>query len=126
MDNFDDDICDDCRKNEEEVFRKVKDYLWDNPGTNEDTLYKLFGVSHKTLMHWLRKGRLQISEDSPIKITCIKCGAVIKEGDLCDKCKKKQMDAAKALSETVNKNIKGTVVEKKDSNDKHRMRFLNQ
>ena len=52
--------CPDCREKKSDLLRKVKDYLWDYPGTTEAKLKELFGVTHQQVTKWLREERLEI------------------------------------------------------------------
>ena len=78
--------CPDCRKKEADLLREVKDYLWDFPGTTEAKLHELFGVTHQQITKWLREERLEITPDSSIKLTCVRCGSMILKGKYCADC----------------------------------------
>lgn len=113
-------LCESCRKEEESLLRKVKDYLWDNPGTTEKKLNELFGVSKEQVKMWLRQGRLELTPDSKIKLTCLRCGSMIKTGKYCKEC-------IVVLKEGFNTPQKGTLVQDTmvmDRNASNKMRFL--
>ncbi|MCR5099888.1 MAG: hypothetical protein K6B41_00880 [Butyrivibrio sp.] len=79
-------LCQKCREEEQKVLRDVKDYLWVNPGTTETKLEELFGVTRKQTQKWLREGRLELTPDSAIKLTCMRCGSMILTGKYCKDC----------------------------------------
>lgn len=79
-------MCPDCRELEEDLLRRVKDYLWDNPGTTEKKLKEVFEVSHEQIMMWLRDERIEITPDSDIVLTCERCGSMIFTGKYCKDC----------------------------------------
>ena len=79
-------LCPVCRTEEEKLLRKVKDYLWDNPGTTEKKLRELFDVSHNQIMEWLREERIEITPESDIILTCERCGSMIYTGKYCKDC----------------------------------------
>ena len=81
-------LCPECREQETGLLREVKDYLWDHPGTTEAKLREIFGVTHQQITKWLREERLEITPDSCIKLTCVRCGSMILKGKYCDHCAK--------------------------------------
>ncbi len=81
--------CPECRALEADLLRKVKDYLWDYPGTTEAKLKELFDVTHQQITKWLREERLEITPDSSIKLTCVRCGSMILKGKYCPDCAKR-------------------------------------
>ena len=119
--------CPDCRKEEAELLRKVKDYLWDFPGTTEAKLRELFGVTHQQVIKWLREERLEITPDSSIKLTCRRCGSMILKGKYCPDCTKRvsqELDnIKKELSPKTQKSVYGMVVDK-DMAPGGKMHFL--
>ena len=113
-------LCPRCRKLEEEYFQKVKNYLRENPGANMYEINEATEVSMTLIEKFLKQGRLQVTADSPICLTCERCGKRITTGRYCTTCKKEVTDEI----ETVKRNLRATLVEKDD--EKARMRFLNQ
>lgn len=81
-------LCPRCKQHEEELFRKVKEYLRENPGANMCEVSKETGVSAALIEKFLRQGRLQVAPDSPIALTCERCGKKIVTGRYCNECKK--------------------------------------
>ena len=111
-------LCPKCKQLEEEMFLKVKDYLRENPGSNMSDVSQATNVSATLIEKFLKQGRLQVSQDSPIKLTCDKCGKKITTGKFCDSCKKEILEG---LSE-----VKHSMVEQqaKEVQREAKMRFL--
>ena len=84
-DNFD--LCPICRDKDMADFKKVKDFLYDYPGADIQTVSEATGVSTKKIIKFLREGKLEIRDDSPnLVLDCERCGAPIKTGRFCNKC----------------------------------------
>lgn len=79
-------ICIQCRKEDEEDFQKVKEYLNENPGANTNEVSKETGVEASKIIKFLRQGRLEISDESNIMLDCERCGTSIKTGRFCQNC----------------------------------------
>lgn len=79
-------ICMDCRNADEEVFKKVKEYLYANPGATLSQVSMECDVSVEKIKMFLREGRLEITDGSNIILECEKCGKAIKTGRFCNEC----------------------------------------
>lgn len=79
-------ICENCKKEDEEAFQSVKNYIYNHP------LATLMEVSKETevrvirIKNYLKDGRLVIADNSPIFINCEICGVSIKYGRFCRSC----------------------------------------
>ncbi len=51
-------ICPECTDKEEDEFRIVRDYIWDNPGGNMKQVSEATEVDLEKIMKWLREERL--------------------------------------------------------------------
>lgn len=80
-------ICEECKKAVEDDFQKVKSYLSENPQASLKQISDDNGVKLNQIKEWIREERLMFDKDSPIQLTCEKCGAPIQTGRLCAKCK---------------------------------------
>ncbi|HEX2924830.1 MAG TPA: MerR family transcriptional regulator [Ruminiclostridium sp.] len=114
-------ICQDCKNADEEVFKKVKDYLYDNPGATLSQVAIELEVSVEKIKMFLKEGRLEITEDSNIVLECERCGKSIRTGRFCREC---QNEVSGDIERTT-KSIPST-----DSSDQFRgnnigMRYLN-
>jgi len=83
---FSDPICDECKKKDEDLFKKVKDYLDDNPSSTVARLSEVSGASPKKIMTWLREGRLELADAEGGDLKCRQCNAAITSGSFCDSC----------------------------------------
>ena len=75
----------------------------------------------KQIKQWLREERLQFSEDSAVLLNCESCGAPIRSGRFCDKCK---ASMAQTLGNTYKKDKPKAEPKKKDTNEKPKMHYL--
>ncbi|SFQ00743.1 flagellar operon protein TIGR03826 [Butyrivibrio proteoclasticus] len=85
-------ICEPCKKAIEEDFQRVKAYIIENPTADLKQIAEDNEVTTKQIQQWIREERLMFAENSPLKMTCEKCGARILTGRFCDKCKASMAD----------------------------------
>ena len=112
-------ICPACKEELEDKFTKVRDYIWDHKNATMEEISEANEVSVKQIKQWVREERLVFTEDSAIGIDCENCGAPIKSGRFCEKCK---AEMSNNLSSLIKKpKIEEPVKQKKDGD---RMRFL--
>ncbi|HYH03699.1 MAG TPA: MerR family transcriptional regulator, partial [Bacillota bacterium] len=81
-------ICNNCIRQEEEDFQKVKQDVIDNPGATPIEVSDRTGVELKVITRFLREGRLE-SEDFEIEegaLECENCRRPIKSGRFCERC----------------------------------------
>ena len=79
-------ICIDCKNADEEIFKKVKEYLYDRPGATLSQVATDLDVSVEKIKMFLKDGRLEITDASNIVLECERCGKSIKTGRLCKEC----------------------------------------
>jgi len=79
-------ICIDCKNADEAVFKKVKEYLYDNPGATLAQVANDVDVSVEKIKMFLKDGRLEIKEGMNIILECERCGKSIKTGRFCMEC----------------------------------------
>lgn len=112
--------CPRCRESLEEKFQEVKKYVYEHPGCGIREVSDECDVSTQQIKQWLREERLEFSSDSQVLINCESCGAPIRSGRFCEKCKS-------SMTHTLqNAYKKATLVEKpKDkTKDNPKMRYL--
>ena len=80
-------LCPECMRKLEEKFQEVKDYIEDNPRADMREISENCDVSTRQIEQWIREERLSFSDDSPIGIACEVCGATIRTGRYCERCK---------------------------------------
>jgi len=93
-------ICPTCRREDEEDFLKVREYLYDYPGANLQEVHEATGVATSKIIEFLRQGRLEVAEESNLILQCEKCGTSIKTGRYCDKC---ALELKRELSSAINR-----------------------
>lgn len=114
-------ICPACKKNLEDKFCQVRDYIREYESATIQQISDNNDVSVKQIKQWIREERLTFTDKSPVGIECENCGTMIRTGRFCDKCKNnmannlKQMYAMPPMDDD-SKGIRGR--------DKDRMRFL--
>ncbi len=89
--------CSKCRDNDDEDFKKVRDYLYDHPGASVQEVSEETEVSEQKIIKFLKQERIEIVEDENAVLGCERCGVSIKTGKYCEKCKndlKKELSAA--------------------------------
>lgn len=100
-------ICPTCRREDEEDFLKVRDFLYQYPGANIQEVHEGTQVSTNKIIEFLKQGRLEIADDSNLILHCEKCGASIKTGRFCERCATDlQKELSLASRNTVNVPIK--------------------
>lgn len=80
-------LCFKCRKKDDEDFRKVKEYLYENPKETITVVAEETEVSEDKILRYLREGKLEIVGENPgILLDCEACGKAIRTGRFCDQC----------------------------------------
>jgi hypothetical protein len=69
----------------DEDFTKVRKFVYENPNARVEDIEEETEVDSKTIMFFLREGRLSLREPDG-SIRCEQCGAPITTGKLCHKC----------------------------------------
>jgi len=114
-------ICPVCRKATEEKFMKVRDYIRENPNATIQSISDENEVSIPQIQQWIREERLEFSKDSPVTLSCENCGASIRTGRFCEKCKN---NMANNLTDAFREPEAPPPVPKKQLSEKDAMRFL--
>jgi uncharacterized membrane protein YvbJ len=78
--------CPDCVREIDELFVKVRDYMYRNPSSRVEDICDKTGATRDMVMDWLREGRLMTNDTAVPLLKCTKCGAPIATGKLCAKC----------------------------------------
>lgn len=115
-------ICPVCAEALEAKFQEVKEYVRANPAAASiHEIAKACDVEPQQINQWIREERLTFGDDSPMGVTCESCGAMIKTGRFCEKCKG---DLAKGLISAAGLDKKAEPEVRKASREAARMRFL--
>lgn len=98
-------LCVACKKLDEEDFEKVRNFVRDFPGATVQEVSRETEVPTQMIYRYLKEGRLEVSESSPIALQCENCGARVKSGRFCINCSKKlandMISAGRSLQETI-------------------------
>ena len=113
--------CQRCKEKMEEKFQEVKEFIRNNPGVDINVVSQECDVSTAQIQQWLRDERLEVTENSAIFLTCEKCGANIRSGRFCEKCK---YDMTMGFQHVIDKNKPTPPAKHKDPKDNPKMRFL--
>lgn len=113
-------ICPACKEAQEAKFQEVKKYIQDNKMSTIPQVAEACEVEPNQIQQWIREERLAFADDSPLSLACEGCGAMIKTGRFCEKCKK---DVANGLQNAI-KRPEPIQQVKKDVRENPRMRFL--
>ena len=79
--------CSRCRNSDEEDFKVVREYIYDNPDSNVMEVSEATGVDEEKILKFLRQGKLVLKGDG-VGLQCERCGAAINTGRFCDQCAK--------------------------------------
>ena len=94
-------ICLKCRQEEDAIFKRVREYVYDNPGATIQLISEETEVTVKKILNYLREGRLEIkNNDGNLLLACEKCGLPITTGRFCEKCK---IEMSKELKGSIKK-----------------------
>jgi flagellar operon protein (TIGR03826 family) len=113
------DICPKCKQNEEELFQIVKAYLRKNPGAAMNEVSEETEVSISIIENFLKQGRLEVSPNSPIALSCESCGSKILTGRFCSKCHSNLVGELSNTSKKMTDELSAKKIEKTE-----KMRFL--
>lgn len=116
-------VCPSCREGLEKKFQEVKDYIRENKEAGITEVAEACDVEVRQIKQWVREERLEFSADSPVGIDCELCGAMIRSGRFCDKCKTGMINE---LDKAAAKPAPKKVDKKKDTRENPKMRFLSE
>ncbi len=112
-------ICSACAKEMEEKFVEVKKFVRDNPKVDINVLSSEMDVSVRQIKRWIREERLCFTDESPIGLNCENCGATIKTGRYCRKCKDQMTTRLQGAV-----GVKQPEEQKRKDSKDNKMRFL--
>lgn len=116
-------ICPVCREENEKKFVEVKQYIRENKVNGVNEVAEACDVDVRQIHQWIREERLEFSPESPVGIDCEGCGAMIRTGRFCERCKN---GMAKEFSDSIKKPEAPKVQPKKDTRENPKMRFLSE
>lgn len=101
-------LCEECKKLEDKEFEKVRAFVRDFPGATVQEVSKETEVPTHLIYRFLKEGKLEVSEASPIALQCESCGARIKSGRFCVSCSKKLANDMIQVGRTLNDTLSRT------------------
>ncbi len=118
-------ICPACKELMEEKFQEVKEYIREHKGVGINEVADACDVEPAQITAWLHDDRLEVTEDSAIMLTCEGCGAQIRSGKYCDRCRNNMGNAFGQMTRDYNaKKAAEFAAANKNDKDSPRMRFL--
>lgn len=82
-------LCPPCTEVDNYTFQRVKEYLHEHGTATAQEVSAAVDVSETTIYQYLRDGRVEIPENSPIYIKCEMCRTDIRYGRYCQECANK-------------------------------------
>lgn len=100
-------------------FGKVREYIEENGPASAMEISMATGISVTQIGEYLRKGRLEVPENSNVFIHCERCGCDIRYGRFCPEC-------ARELANDVKRAFLAEDVGERPKKIRGKMRFINQ
>lgn len=110
--------CPSCREALEKKFSEVKEYIENNVNASMQEVSEAMEVSTQQITQWVREERLSFSNDSVVTLDCEICGAAIKTGKYCEKCKNDMLRGFNGMYKTESNK------KQKTTKERDRMHFL--
>lgn len=79
-------LCENCGYEEPTNFGIVREYLDEHGNASALEISRDTGISIQEINSFLRKGRLEIPENSKVFISCKRCGVNLRYGKYCPAC----------------------------------------
>lgn len=118
-------ICQACKEVMEAKFQEVKGYIREHKGVGINEVAEACDVEPSQITQWLREDRLEVTEDSAMMLTCESCGAPIRSGKYCDRCKANVTNSFSQMTRDYNaQKAAALAAAQKNDKDNPRMRFL--
>lgn len=95
-------ICPTCREAMEAKFQEVKEYIREHKGAGINEVAEACEIETAQITQWLREDRLELAADSAVMINCEKCGAPIRSGKYCDKCRANMTNSLNRMAMDIN------------------------
>ncbi|MBS4200405.1 hypothetical protein KHA93_12265 [Bacillus sp. FJAT-49732] len=82
------DVCNKCYREEEALFDTVYRFLrkQENRSARIERVSEATGAPENLLYKWVKRGRLHTTQFPNLGYPCDRCGNIIREGKLCEKC----------------------------------------
>lgn len=93
------DVCHNCYVELEKDYQRTADYLREHRGITIHELSEAVGVSIRQITRWIREGRISLYNAPNLSYPCEVCGILIREGTMCDACRKRLAKEVKRVQE---------------------------
>jgi len=110
-------LCEECKKLEEEEFERVRKFVREYPGATMQEVSEATEVSMQMIYKFVKDGRLEVSEGSPIALQCENCGVRITSGRFCVNCSKKLASDMMRAGRTLGDSLGRKAGDKRDDRD---------
>ena len=117
-------LCLACRDELESKFKEVKEYVQKNRGCTINDVSEVCEVETSQIKQWIREERLEFTEDSMIGLACEICGASIRTGRYCEKCKAQTLNGLNNVVRQAQASRQPQQTTRINPKDNPRMRFL--
>ena len=121
-------VCNKCKADEENEFKVIKEYLYENPGATITEVSHALNITTVTLRRYLKEGRLEIVStggEANMLLDCEKCGKSIRTGRYCDECERELSRGLSSVSKALKDTISAKSHEKARPSVGEGMRFMN-
>ncbi|WP_372629499.1 flagellar protein [Cohnella sp.] len=82
-------VCNNCHQELEKDYERCAEHLRKNRGMDIQQLSEETEISIKQITRWVREGRISLMDAPNLSYPCESCGTLIREGHLCETCKKR-------------------------------------
>jgi flagellar operon protein (TIGR03826 family) len=115
-------ICPVCKEDDEADFRRVKEYLYKNPGATLSEVSTVLEIGVEKIKGFLKEGRLEIiNGESNLVLECESCGKAISTGRFCEACSRMLNNELKSTAGQ----IKTSLTQSQEAKKSVEMRYLN-
>lgn len=83
------DVCANCVREIEKEYELCVEFLRENRGATINEVSEATGVSVRQITRFIREGRISFVDAPNLVYPCESCGKNIRQGNLCDDCRKK-------------------------------------
>lgn len=102
-------ICPVCKQEDEKDFQRIKEYLYQNPGSSVTQVSTELEISIEKIRRFLKDGRLEITgDDGNMILECENCGKAIKSGRFCEACERDLASGFKSAASQIKSELDST------------------
>lgn len=93
------DVCPACAKEIDEQYESCVAFLREERGASIYELHEATGVSISRITKFIREGRISLADAPNLGYPCDVCSTMIREGAMCDKCRRRFTEGIHQLNE---------------------------